>query len=60
MAAPAAAAVAALIWSAHPNFSAEDVKQRLYDSADDIDSKNWFWFRGLLGAGRINAYKAVQ
>ncbi len=59
MAAPAAAAVAALIWSAHPNFSDDEVRQRLYDSADDIDHRN-FWYRGKLGAGRINASKAVE
>jgi subtilisin family serine protease len=59
MAAPAAAAVAALIWSAHPNFTDEEVLQRLYDSADEIDSKN-FWYRGKLGHGRINAFKAVK
>lgn len=59
MAAPAAAAVAALIWSAHPNFSDEDVIQRLYDSADNIDAVNRKYI-GLLGAGRINAYKAVK
>ena len=59
MAAPAAAAVAALIWSAHPNYTDEEVRQKLYDSADEIDSKN-FWYRGKLGAGRINAEKAVQ
>ena len=59
MATPAAAAVAALIWSAHPNFSDEEVRQKLYDSADEIDSKN-FWYRKKLGAGRINALRAVQ
>jgi subtilisin family serine protease len=59
MAAPAAAAVAALIWSAHPNLTDEEVRQKLYDSADEIDSKN-FWYKGKLGAGRINAEKAVQ
>jgi subtilisin family serine protease len=59
MAAPAAAAVAALIWSAHPNFTDEEVLQRLYNSADEIDSKN-FWYRGKLGHGRINAENAVK
>ncbi|MCO4755185.1 MAG: S8 family serine peptidase [Bacteriovoracaceae bacterium] len=59
MASPAAAAVAALIWSAHPNFSAEEVKQRLYESADSIEKRN-FWYRGKLGHGRINALEAVK
>ena len=59
MATPVAAAVAALIWSAHPNFSAEEVKQRLYDSAKNIDSKNPL-YKGQLGAGRVDAGKSVQ
>lgn len=59
MAAPAAAAVAALIWSANPNFSDEEVIQRLYDSADNIDALNRR-FQGMLGAGRINAFEAVK
>ncbi len=60
MASPAAAAVAALIWSAHPNFTDEEVRQRLYDSADDIKDRQWPWSRSGLGAGRINAYNAVK
>ncbi|MAZ47764.1 MAG: hypothetical protein CME65_04335 [Halobacteriovoraceae bacterium] len=60
MAAPAAAAVAALIWSAHPNFSDEEVRQRLLDSADDITRRQWPWSRSGLGAGRINAANAVK
>jgi subtilisin family serine protease len=59
MASPAAAAVAALIWSAHPNFTDEEVRKRLYESADEIDSRN-YWYRGKLGHGRINAFKAVK
>ncbi|MBT4793482.1 MAG: S8 family serine peptidase [Halobacteriovoraceae bacterium] len=58
MAAPVAAAVAALIWSAHPNFTDEEVIQKLYDSADNIDKRN-FWYKKKLGAGRVNAAKAV-
>lgn len=59
MSTPAAAAVAALIWSSHPNFSDEEVIQKLYSSADKIDDEN-FLYKGLLGAGRINALKAVE
>ena len=59
MAAPVVAAVAALIWSSHPNFSAEEVKRKLLNSVDNIDSVNP-WFVGKLGSGRINAYKAVK
>jgi len=59
MAAPAAAAVAALILSENPNFSREEVLNKLYKSVDNIDGKNRK-YKGLLGAGRINVFKAVQ
>ncbi|MBD65326.1 MAG: hypothetical protein CME62_08965 [Halobacteriovoraceae bacterium] len=59
MATPQAAAVAGLIWSAHPNFSDEEVRDRLLNSADDIEAKNPR-YQGMLGAGRINAFKAVK
>ncbi len=61
MATPMAAGTAALIWSKHPDWTADQVKQRLFDTADDIYSvpgnEN---YQGKLGAGRINAYKAVN
>ena len=60
MASPAAAAVAALIWSAHPNFSDEEVRDRLFETGDDISARNWPWIRSGLGHGRINAYKALK
>ncbi|MFZ4714923.1 MAG: S8 family serine peptidase [Bacteriovoracaceae bacterium] len=59
MATPAAAAVAALIWSHNPNFTADEVKAKLFESADKIEAKNPKYI-GLLGAGRINALKALQ
>lgn len=59
MASPVAAAVAALIWSHNPNFTGEEVKQRLYDSADNIDDKNKKYV-GKLGAGRVNAFNALK
>ncbi len=59
MAAPIAASVAALIWSVNPNFTAADVRQRLYESADNIDAKNSKYI-GTLGAGRVNAFTAVK
>lgn len=59
MASPAAAAVAALIWSHNPNFTAQEVKQRLYESADNIDEQNDKYI-GKLGAGRINAFNALK
>ena len=59
MAAPVAAAVAALIWSSHLNFSDLEVLDKLYQSADDLGDKNSS-YKGLLGAGRVNALKAVE
>lgn len=60
MASPVAAAVAALIWSHNPNFTAEEVKQRLYDSSDNIDDENRSSRQGLMGAGRVNALRALR
>jgi len=60
MAAPVAAAVAALIWSHNPNFTALEVRKRLEESSDNIDDRNWFWYKGLLGKGRVNAEKALK
>jgi PKD repeat protein len=63
MATPLAASVAALIWSKNPGWTADQVKQRLFDSADsDIYTKpcnSSFASPRKLGAGRINAYWAV-
>jgi subtilisin family serine protease len=58
MAAPTAAAVAALIWSKYPDFTAEQVLEKLYNTADDISERN-SRYRGKLGAGRVNAFRAV-
>lgn len=59
MAAPAAAAVAALIWSKYPELSAEEVLEKLYNTADSINSQNPRRI-GQMGAGRINAFRAVS
>jgi hypothetical protein len=60
MATPIAASVAALIWSRHPDWSAAQVKQQLYDSADDIDATIGATYVGKMGAGRVNAFTAVN
>ncbi len=59
MASPMAAGVAALIWSQNPTWTAAQVKERLLASADNIDAQNP-GLQGKLGAGRINAYRAVS
>ena len=61
MASPLAAGVAALIWSKNLSWTASQVEQQLYDSADDIDGLACnSAYAGKLGAGRINAYNAVS
>jgi PKD repeat protein len=61
MASPLALGVAALIWSQNPSLAATEVEQRLYDSADDIDVLSCnASFAGQLGAGRVNAFNAVN
>lgn len=58
MAAPQAAGVAALIWAAHPDWTRDQVAAQLLGTADAIDAQNPA-FVGLLGAGRLNAARAV-
>jgi subtilisin family serine protease len=58
MATPIAASVAALIWSANPSLNANQVRQILYNNADNIDAENPSYV-GELGAGRVNAYNPM-
>ncbi len=61
MASPMALSVAALIWSQNPSWSASQVKQRLFDTADDITTSSCNTaYIGKLGAGRVNAFNAVN
>ncbi|MGD9900772.1 MAG: S8 family serine peptidase, partial [Calditrichaceae bacterium] len=61
MATPLTASVASLIWSQNPTWSSDQVRQQLYDTADDIYGLSGnASYAGKLGAGRINAYKAVS
>ncbi|HMA91728.1 MAG TPA: S8 family peptidase, partial [Polyangiaceae bacterium] len=57
-AAPIVAGVAALVKSVHPGWTAEQVRAQLLASADDLDALNPDYV-GLLGAGRVNAARAV-
>jgi hypothetical protein len=58
MAAPNAAGAAALIWSAHPTWTRDQVAAQLCGTADNIDAQNPTLI-GLLGAGRVNSFAAV-
>jgi len=53
MAAPNAAGAAALIWSANPTWTRDQVIAHLLATADNIDAANPAYV-GLLGSGRIN------
>ncbi len=58
MAAPHVSGVAALIASRYPGRTADFVETLLVGSADGIDALNPDYF-GLLGAGRLNAHRAL-
>ena len=60
MATPMVAGVCGLIWSHNPMWTAAQVESQLYSSADDIDSYLSSKYIGKMGAGRINAYNAVN
>ena len=55
-----AAGVGALIWSKNPGWTASEVEEQLYASADNIDAYLSSQYIGKMGAGRINAYNAVN
>lgn len=59
MAAPVVAGVAALVKSQFPSYSAEQVKQKIMNTCDDIYAINEARYQNKLGEGRINAYKAL-
>ena len=58
MAAPVVSGVAALLRSAHPQWSAGAITHQLLATANGVDGTNPF-HRGLLGAGRVNAATGV-
>ena len=60
MAAPMAAATAALIWSHYGTWTAKLVRSRLYESADNIDASLAAPSLGRMGAGRVNAHTALS
>jgi subtilisin family serine protease len=58
MASPVAAGVAALVKSYYPSHTNAMLATLLMHSADNIDAQNPGYI-GMLGAGRVNAYKAL-
>lgn len=59
MACPYVAGLAALMLSFDPTATPDRIEQCLEETADDIDGLN-AGFEGQLGAGRVNAFLAVQ
>lgn len=55
---PLAAGIAALVRTRFPNYTPDQAREQLRQTADPIDAVNP-GFAGLLGRGRINAYRAV-
>lgn len=58
MAAPLAASVAALVKQKYPNMNVVDLFTHVEKTADNIDYLNSS-YAGLLGNGRVNAYRAL-
>lgn len=56
MASPHVAGAAALVWSANPDLTNDEVWSILEESADDLGSTGW---DPQFGHGRINAYEAL-
>src|SRR5204862_3268748 len=54
---PFGSGVAALAWSVNPSLTADQVKQIIEDSSDDLGDPGW---DEHYGEGRLNALKAVQ
>jgi len=59
MACPVAAGLCGLILSVNPNLTPDKVEEVLETTCDNIDVQNPSYV-GQMGAGRINAYAAVQ
>ncbi len=59
MASPHVAGLAALVWSRNPTLTNAQVRTTIQDTCDNIDALNP-GFGGLLGRGRINAFRALS
>jgi hypothetical protein len=59
MASPHAAAVCALVKTRWPGYLAEQVRQRVRVTSDNIDAINPTAYKGNLGYGRVNAASAL-
>ncbi len=57
MATPLVSGLAALLWSLHPGYTPEQVRERLIDTALDIESTGWDQYTGW---GRVDAGEAIR
>ncbi len=60
MACPLTAGVAALIWSKNPTWTASQVQTQLFTTSDNINAFLSAKYIGKMGAGRVNAFNAVN
>lgn len=58
MSTPVVAGVAGLVYSQHPEWNGQQVTIKIKNTCDDIYTVNPSYF-GQLGAGKVNAYRAV-
>ncbi len=58
MASPVAAGVAGLLWSVHPDWTNEMVRDRIFEGCDPMPDDTMYQ-KGLLGHGRVNSFKTV-
>lgn len=58
IAAPLVSGLAALLKAAHPSWRGPEIAMRILTTADSVDDKNPA-YRGALGRGRINAWRAL-
>lgn len=57
MATPHVAGLAGLLFSQHPDWTNQQVRNKIQSSADPVSG--WLFNRGYLGKGRINVFKAL-
>ncbi|MPV86657.1 S8 family serine peptidase [Cardiobacteriales bacterium ML27] len=57
--APLVSGAAYAVWDKYPNLTANQVKERLLKSADNIEDKLDAKYKGKMGAGRLDAFEAV-
>ena len=56
---PLVSGVAALVKTAFPSYGADQIREQIRFTSDPIESSNIPEFEGLLGFGRVNAFRAV-